>query len=87
MSIDFNASYTMTIEGHPVSSPETIAVVNPATEEVVATPPAGRFTHRQGRAFRSDSTATEVLYGRSGRGSCQRQRLWPWCLGLGRRLP
>ena len=39
MSIDFNASYTMTIEGHPVSSPETIAVVNPATEEVLATPP------------------------------------------------
>jgi hypothetical protein len=30
MSIDFNASYTMTIEGHPASSPETIAVVNPA---------------------------------------------------------
>src|SRR5216683_3766165 len=39
MAIDFNASYTMTIDGHPVSSPETIAVVNPATEEVLATPP------------------------------------------------
>jgi len=35
VSIDFNASYTMTIDGKPVSSPETIAVVNPATEEVV----------------------------------------------------
>src|ERR1700737_1541982 len=39
MAIDFNASYTMTIDGKPVSSPETIAVVNPATEEVLATPP------------------------------------------------
>src|SRR3981189_1243487 len=39
MAIDFNASYTMTIGGQPVSSPETIAVVNPATEEVLATPP------------------------------------------------
>jgi acyl-CoA reductase-like NAD-dependent aldehyde dehydrogenase len=39
MAIDFNASYTMTIDGRPVSSPETISVVNPATEEVLATPP------------------------------------------------
>jgi acyl-CoA reductase-like NAD-dependent aldehyde dehydrogenase len=39
MAIDFNASYTMTIDGKPVSGPETIAVVNPATEEVLATPP------------------------------------------------
>jgi len=54
---------------------------------VIAQALAKRFPYCPGRAFRSDSTATEVLYGRSGRGSCQRQRLRSRCLGLGRRLP
>lgn len=39
MSIDFSSDFTMTIGGRPVTSPSTIAVVNPATEEVIATPP------------------------------------------------
>jgi acyl-CoA reductase-like NAD-dependent aldehyde dehydrogenase len=39
VSIDFNSSYTMTIDGKPVRSPQTLAVLNPATEEVAGTPP------------------------------------------------
>jgi acyl-CoA reductase-like NAD-dependent aldehyde dehydrogenase len=43
VSIDFNAQYVMTIGGRTATSPETIAVVNPATGEPIALAPnAGR---------------------------------------------
>lgn len=38
--MDFDTDYTMTINGKAVSADETIAVINPATEEVIAHAPA-----------------------------------------------
>jgi acyl-CoA reductase-like NAD-dependent aldehyde dehydrogenase len=39
MSVNFNADYTMTIDGKAVSASSTFEVFNPATEEVIATAP------------------------------------------------
>ncbi|MDB5970144.1 MAG: aldehyde dehydrogenase [Hydrocarboniphaga sp.] len=39
MAVDFTANFTMTIDGRAVESPATLQIVNPATEEVIATPP------------------------------------------------
>lgn len=39
MSVNFNADYTMTIDGKAVTAASTFEVFNPATEEVIATAP------------------------------------------------
>lgn len=39
MAVDFAANFTMTIDGRAVESQNTLQVVNPANEDVIATPP------------------------------------------------
>src|SRR5271170_3287567 len=39
MAISFDTNYTMTIDGREARSAETLPVVNPATEEIIATAP------------------------------------------------
>jgi acyl-CoA reductase-like NAD-dependent aldehyde dehydrogenase len=42
--LDFNAPYTLTVAGKPLTTPATLAVVNPATGEVFARCPAAGAT-------------------------------------------